>query len=173
MSARYYLPLRHDEIAKIVLNSHLKKFYSSKEVKFSSEPEYIYEKDHREYWWNASVKTATKVAHNKPDLIIWNRETKICSVIEFTCLLDININKKVKEKLENYGQLVGNLQIMYPDYKFQVVTIVVRIMGSVPKSLTNYLQMIGFSEKESKVLILKLVIKSMFLNFSDPFNNFD
>ena len=173
MSARYYLPLRHDEIAKIVLNSHLKKFYSSKEVKFSSEPEYIYEKDHREYWWNVSVKTATKVAHNKPDLIIWNRETKICSVIEFTCLLDININKKVKEKLENYGQLVGNLQIMYPDYKFQVVPIVVRIMGSVPKSLTNYLQMIGFSEKESKVLILKLVIKSMFLNFSDPFNNFD
>ena len=62
---------------------------------------------------------------------------------------------------------------MYPDYKFQVVPIVVRIMGSVPKSLTNYLQMIGFSEKESKVLILKLVIKSMFLNFSDPFNNFD
>ena len=173
MSARYYLPLRHDEIAKIVLNSHLKKFYSSKEVKFSSEPEYIYEKDHREYWWNVSVKTATKVARNKPDLIIWNRETKICSVIEFTCLLDININKKVKEKLENYGQLVGNLQIMYPDYKFQVVPIVVRTMGSVPKSLTNYLQMIGFSEKESKVLILKLVIKSMFLNFSDPFNNFD
>ena len=75
MSARYYLPLRHDEIAKTVLNSHLKKFYSSKEVKFSSEPEYIYEKDHREYWWNVSVKTATKVAHNKPDLIIWNRET--------------------------------------------------------------------------------------------------
>ena len=173
MSARHYLPLRHDEVVKTVLNSHLKKLYSSKEVKFSSEPEYIYEKDHREYWWNVSVKTATKVAHNKPDLIIWNRETKICSVIEFTCLLDININKKVKAKLENYGQLVGNLQIMYPDYKFQVVPIVVRTMGSVPKSLTNYLQMIGFSEKDSKVLILKLVIKSMFLNFSDPFNNFD
>ena len=40
--------------------------------------------------------------------------------------------------------------------------------------------MIGFSEKESKVLIPKLVIKSItgtvkicktFLNFSDPFNN--
>ena len=75
MSARHYLPLRHDEVVKTVLNSHLKKLYSSKEVKFSSEPEYIYEKDHREYWWNVSVKTATKVAHNKPDLIIWNRET--------------------------------------------------------------------------------------------------
>ena len=27
---------------------------------------------HSEYWWNVSIKTATKVPHNKPDLIIWN-----------------------------------------------------------------------------------------------------
>ena len=67
MSARYYLPLRHYEVAKTVFNSHLRKFYQSKEIKFSSEPEYSYEKDHQEYWRNVSVKTATKVAHNKPD----------------------------------------------------------------------------------------------------------
>ena len=69
---------------------------------------------------------------------------------------------------------------MYPDYKFQVAPIIVGAMGSVPKCLTNYLKMIGFSEKE--VLITKLVIKSItrtvkdcktFLNFSDPFNNFN
>ena len=68
---------------------------------------------------------------------------------------------------------------MYPDYKFQIAPIVVGAMGSVPKCLTNYLKMIGFSEKESKVLI---VIKSMtgtvkicktFLSFSDPINNFN
>ena len=50
MSTRYYLPLRHDEVAKAVLNSHLKKFCPSKEIKFSLGPEYIYEKDHQEYW---------------------------------------------------------------------------------------------------------------------------
>ena len=44
MSAKYYLPLRHNEVAKTVFSSHLKKFYPSKEIKFSSEPEYIYEK---------------------------------------------------------------------------------------------------------------------------------
>ena len=67
MSARYYLPLRHYEVAKTDFNSHLRKFYPSKEIKFLSEPEYSYEKDHQEYWRNVSVKTATKVAHNKPD----------------------------------------------------------------------------------------------------------
>ena len=71
---------------------------------------------------------------------------------------------------------------MYPDYKFQVPPIVVGTMDSVPKCLTKYLKMIGISEKESKVLIPKLVIKSItgtvkicktFLNFSDTFNNFN
>ena len=30
MSARYYLPLRHDEVSKTLLNAHLEKFYPSK-----------------------------------------------------------------------------------------------------------------------------------------------
>ena len=55
-------------------------------------------------------------------------------------------------------------------------------MGFLPKVLTNYLKITELSEKESKVLISRLVIKSItgtvksyktFLNFSDPFNNFD
>ena len=71
---------------------------------------------------------------------------------------------------------------MYPDYKFQVAPIVVGPIGSVQKCLTNYLQMIRFSERESKVLIPNLVIKSitgivkickLFLNFSDPLNIFN
>ena len=42
MSARYYLPLRHDKVAMTILNSHLEKFYPSKNITLSSEPEYLY-----------------------------------------------------------------------------------------------------------------------------------
>ena len=82
-----------------------------------------------------SVKTATKVPHNKPDLI-WDQEATTCSIIEFSFPLDININRKVNKKLENYGPLVRNLRIMYPEYKFQVPP--------------NYLKMIEFNENEPK-----------------------
>ena len=51
-------------------------------------------------------------------ITIWDQEANICSIIEFSCPLDININKKVNEKLENYGPLFRTLQIMYPKYKF-------------------------------------------------------
>ena len=101
---------------------------------------------------------------------------------EFSCLLDININRKVNEKLERYGPLVRTLQIMYSEYKSQVASTVIGAMGYVPKSLINYLKMSGFNENESKVLISKLEIKSIsdtvkicktFLNFKDLFRDFN
>ena len=66
--------------------------------------------------------------------------------------------QKINEKLENYGPLVCKLQIMYPEYKFQVAPIVTGTMGYVPKCLINYLKVIGFNENKSKVLISKLEI---------------
>ena len=150
MSTRHYLPLRHDEVAKTLLNSHLKRFYPSKNARLSSEPEYGYKEN-----------SCDKVPHNKPDLMIWDQEAKICSIIEFSCPLDININRKVNEKLENYRPFGRNLQIMYPEYKFQATPIVIGAMGHVPKCLINYLKMIGFNENESKVLISKLEVKSI------------
>ena len=93
MSAIYYFPLRHDEVTKTKLNSHHKTFYPFKRITLSSElEEYICKENTREYWWNMSVKTATKVPHNKPDLIIWGQKAKICN-IEFSCSLDINIKR--------------------------------------------------------------------------------
>ena len=59
-----------------------------------------------------SIKTATKVPHNKPDLIIWNKKIKVFIIVEFSCPLDINTIKKASEKLEVYPPLVRILQIM-------------------------------------------------------------
>ena len=113
-------------------------------------------------------------------MIIWNKETKLRSIIEFSCPLDTNTGRKVNEKLELYGPLVRNFQIIYPNYKYEVAPIIIGAMGYVLKSLINYLKMIGFNERQSKTLIRKLQIKSIsgtvkicktFLSFSDPFNS--
>ena len=86
MSARYYLPLRHDKVAKTLLYSHLTKFYPSKNIALSSEPEYIYKENSHEYRWNVSVKTVTKVPHNKP--INVNNIVYPCKICH------VNINNK-------------------------------------------------------------------------------
>ena len=96
--------------------------------------------------------------HNKLDLVIWNWETKVCTIVEFSCPLDITAIKKVSEKLKAY------------------LPIVVGAMGYVPKCLVTYLEVVGFEGKEIKPLIRRMQVKSIsgsvkicktFLNFND------
>ena len=173
MSSRFYLPLRHDEVAKTFLYSHIKKYNPNKKITLRNESEYTCTEKPREYWWNASIKTATKVPHNKLDLVIWNYKTKVYTIVEFSCPLDINTTKKVSEKLEVYAPL---LQILHSRYKFEIAPIVVGAMGYVPKCLVTYLKMAGFEGKDIKLLIRRMQVKSIsgsvkicktFLNFND------
>ena len=112
MSMRYYLPLRHDVIAKMVYNALIKENPSYQKYDWES-PEYIHKEGNLEYWWNIGIKTATKIPHNKPDLLLCDCNEKKCQVIEFSCPADINVSKTVEEKVAAYGRLIRELQIMY------------------------------------------------------------
>ena len=61
MPVHYYLPLRHDVIAKIVYNAPIKKNPSYQKYDLES-PEYIHKEGNLEYWWNISIK---KIPQNK------------------------------------------------------------------------------------------------------------
>ena len=148
-SSRYYLPLQHNVIAKCVYNKLLINDVQNR--KLLQEPDQIYNTNEKEYWWDTPIMTATKVKHNKPDLVIWNKTEKICTVIEFSCPADINISKKIAEKTGNYGPLIRKLQIMYPQYRFMFVPIIVGTFGWVPKSLK-----VIFSVWQQMILIILL-----------------
>ena len=110
MSKRYYIPLRHDVIEKIVYNALIHKNNSSYRKHDLESPKYIHKEGFLECWGNNSINTATKILHNKPDPILWDRDVKICQVIQFSCPADINVSRKVEEKVASYGPLIRNLQ---------------------------------------------------------------
>ena len=90
----------------------------------STEYEYVIKHDDREYWWNVSIKTATNVPHNKPDIVMWDKLNKECSILEFSCPADVNISNKVNEKNNVHGMLIRNMQILHPDYKFNMIPVI-------------------------------------------------
>ena len=83
MSSRYYLHLRHDAVAKYLFRTHIKKNNPGATFKDNREYEFVYKVNEYKYWWNMSIKTITKIPHNKPDVVIWNHNEKLCSIIEF------------------------------------------------------------------------------------------
>ena len=59
MLSRYYLPLRHDVIAKTVYNEILQKENLDKKKLIKNETEFIMTVIDKELWWNIPVKTPT------------------------------------------------------------------------------------------------------------------
>ena len=132
ISAQYYLPLSHDALANYILKAIIKRIILTTD-KFAKTIE------DKEYWWNISIKTAVKISHSKHDLVIWDKANKLCSTVEFSCPADINITEKVNDKINVYGLLICNLQIMYQQYKFDKILIIVGALSYIPKCLTSYL----------------------------------
>ena len=86
-------------------------------------------------------------------IIIWNHEIVVCTVVDFSCPLDSNITKKVAEKKNNYGPLIRNMQIMYPNYKFEMIPVVIGCLGHVQSDLKMYMKQFGFDDKEIPFLV--------------------
>ena len=129
-----------------------------------------------EYWWNIPIKTATKIPHNKPDLVIWNHEKVVCTAVDFSCSLGLNITQKVAEKKNSYRPLIRNMQIMYPKYKFEMIPVVIGGLGYVQNDLKTYMKQLGFDDKEIPFILRRLQIASIsgtvnickaFFNFND------
>ena len=59
MSIRYYLPLRHDIIAKHIFENLMKKNDPHRKIAYSDE--LIELTEEKEFWWNVKVKTTTNV----------------------------------------------------------------------------------------------------------------
>ena len=156
MSSRYYLPLHHDAVAKYLFRSHIKKNNPGATFKRNREYELEYRVNEYEYWKNISIKTITKIPHNKPGLVIWNHNKKLFSVIEFSCPADINISRKINEKMNTYGPLLRNLHIFYPEYKFEMIPVVVGALGYLPKCLTQYLCQLDFTTIEIRQMNRKM-----------------
>ena len=62
----------------------------------------------------------------------------------------------VKDKINVYGLLIRNLQIMYPQYEFNMIPIIVGALDYIARCLTSYLEDRGFDKNESTVNIMKM-----------------
>ena len=76
MSPRYYLPIRHDVIAKYFYEAIRRKKDPKCKIEYKGN-EFIDQDSGTEYWWNVAIKTAVN-----------------CHIIEFSCPADVNVMKK-------------------------------------------------------------------------------
>ena len=146
-----YLPVRHDEVGKSLYNAIIQEDQPSHEYVLPKTE--IWQSEKIELWWDTVVKMTPKVKHNKPDIVMWNKEDHQCFVIDVCVPLDENVKANEKIKRDRYMPLQVGLKRWYPEYSFSIVPIVIGATGLVTNSLFSHLKEIGFDKKDMKTRI--------------------
>ena len=145
-----YLESRHNQMAKIIYQEVLGK----DKLQYKQPP--ITKAGNIEIWWDEKVLTHPMVEKNRPDLVIWNTEKKLCKIVEITVPLDTNLATAYKEKERKYIQLISAMQQQYRTYKFSTVIITVGGMGAIPKNLENNIKKLDIEKDRVETIIKRL-----------------
>ena len=66
-----------------------------------------------EVWWDIPVKLPNRIKHNRPNMIIWDKQRLQCKVIDFSVPLDNNVPIFIYSHKEEQCKIFKNL-IHYP-----------------------------------------------------------
>ena len=126
-----------------------------------SSPPPILNTNEIEIWWDIHIRTVPSVEHNKPDIVVWEKDTKTCKIIDICVPLDENVLNQEKKKNDTYVQLAIGLARLYPDYQYKIIPIVLGATGLVTKSLVKNMKELSFDDARIKQIIPKLQRKAL------------
>ena len=150
LSTSMYLPVRHNEVAKVVYYGLLNEF---DETDVRRTPETITKTTKVEVWWDKKIGVQPPIEHNKPDIVFWDLEQRRCLIIDICVPMDVNVSREEKVKCDKYVLLASRLQRLYPRYTYEIVPIVIGSTGFISKKLPTYLEQCGFEKKKVNSLI--------------------
>ena len=159
LSASLYLPVRHDEVGRVLYNALIRKDNPSEEYVLPSQEVWL--SNNIEIWWDTPVKTTPMVKHNRPDIVLWKKDVNKCFIIDVCIPLDENVKTKEKTKLDRYVALSVGLNRIYPTYSYSVILIVLGATGLISNSLVKYVNELGFEKKEVRSLITNMQTKAL------------
>ena len=157
LSSILYLHYRHNPVAKALYKEMTAEVGHEGDADRKitpSEPPNVTKIRHTETWWDHAISTTTKIPHNRPDVVIWNKEKKICQVIDICIPLDTNVQLRHGTKRDNNVPLIDQLCKIYPGYTYRIIPIiigaVIGALGTILRQLSDNLKEIGLSVEACK-----------------------
>ena len=96
-------------------------------------------------WWDRSVQTTKPFDHNRPDMVVVDREQKRWILVDFAVPWYRNVVVKEGEKITKYFPLAGELRKMH-GVATKVIPIVVGSLGIVTARFSGYLKELGITD---------------------------
>ena len=92
------------------------------------------ENDIEKILWDVCIQVDRQIEHRRPDIVVIEKNTNRCLIIDVACPVANNLILKRNEKLENYSELRLEIARMCHKETF-ILPIIIGALGSMPNDL--------------------------------------
>ena len=98
-----------------------------------------------EIWWDRPIETTVKLDHNRPDIIVINRQDNEWIIVEFSVPWDKNVLLKEEEKASKYIPLAKEIHKVHR-VSTRIIPIILGSLGTVTNKLKTNLKELGLEK---------------------------
>lgn len=140
---------RHNNVAKILHQEICKvaNLIRGDTPYYKYNPAPVRENENWKICWDIPVQTDHTVLHNRPDIILQNKNTREISLIDVTIPLDDNIDRAYKEKIRKYEELAYELRMIWGAKRVKIEPVVISANGLIHKELKRQLAELNVSNR--------------------------
>lgn len=102
-------------------------------------PQLVLENSRIKLYWDIKIVPDRTVTHNRPDMIIIDKEMKMCTIIDFSIPLDDNLARANRDKMEKYQQLADEIRDMWEMQGIVIRPLIISANGIIHKNVTKHL----------------------------------
>ena len=148
LAQKEYKKWRHDKVAQVIHWTLCKKNgFAYQDRWYEHEPERVLENERTKLLWDFPIQTDHKLDHNKPDLVLYDKQNRECLIIDVACPFDTRVKQKEKEKIDAYLDLKREMAKIWKCKKVEIVPIVIGTLGTVPKGFKEWTKKIDVCEQ--------------------------
>ena len=103
------------------------------------------ENDEVELYWDLTMQTDMTVAHNRPDIILIQKETQKWTIIDIAVPSDFNVVGTEDWKVEKYQYLAFEVKRIH-HVETAVPPVVIGALGTVPRRLIKSIILLGIGD---------------------------
>ena len=137
---------RHDWVGRKIHWEVCRKIgFDVNEKWYKHEPEKVVENDSWKTLWDFTIQTDHVIEARRLDMVIIDKTTNECKIIDFACPFDSRIEERQKDKMKGYNDMKREVKKIW-DIPAKVIPVAEGALGTTPKKLKQRLSFL-FCEK--------------------------
>jgi hypothetical protein len=142
---------------------------------YSYTPESCLENDSYKLYFDRTILTDIRIKHNRPDIIILNKQQKQAYLLDIAVPNSHNITQTYNTKINKYLELSVAMRNLWCLEKISILPLVISATGIVPQSLFKNLKILDLDntlvvEIQKGILLYSCHIVRKFLNIDTEHN---